>query len=285
MPKTKVHNQESTIALPDIRSERIALRLTGCLGSTLIVHAFSAKAITEMLAKQRGLPVEKQPKDPQVELENAKYRNVLNQECIPAMTLKKSMIEAISFNESLTKKAGRGGFRIFGDVIPIKTRDPATGKVSFACGDVEGQGRVDMVRVGGFGSKTADVRFRPEYFNWFVDVVVDFNPRLVTRDQLVYTAREAGMTIGICEWRPQKDGDHGVFDVEVLDQKEIARIVQECSVERKKLVLPDWVMREVSNDPNALAGAKRAANSRRAATKGLSETNGTAAPAAPTGAE
>lgn len=242
---TATKTVETSVHLPSVEKRRIAVRLNG--ETPLIVHRFEEKAITEMLAKQRGLPFERQKKNPHADYEASKYKNVKDQDCIPVMTVKKAMIEASTFSDDMTKKQSRGGFMIIGEYAPLDY-----GEVRM---------RTDVVRLAGIG-RTPDIRFRAEYLDWSVDLVIEFNPRLITVDQLMYLLREAGSSVGICEWRTQKDGNYGAFSVEPLDESMIEEVVANCKVPRKPFLLPDWVMREINSEEDLKAtidGAKKAA--------------------------
>lgn len=256
---------QQSVHLPTQERQRVAVRLNGM--TPLIVHRFEEKAITEMLAKQRGLPFERQKKNPHRDYEASKYLNEKGQDCVPVMTVKKAMIEASTFSDHMTKKQTRGGFYIIGEYAPL---DFDTCRM-----------RKDMVRLSGIG-RTPDIRFRAEYLGWSVDLVIEYNPRMLTPDELMYLLREAGSSIGICEWRIQKDGNYGAFAIEPLGEELIPGIVADCKVPPKSIELPEWVMREISSDEDlkkAIADAKAAAGpgaNRRGGTKAAA-----AAPAEP----
>ncbi len=236
---------QQNVHLPTVESQRVAVRLVG--EAPLIVHRFEEKAITEMLAKQRGLPFERQKKNPHKDFEASKYKNEKDEDCIPVMTVKKAMIEASTFSDDMTKKQTRGGFFILGEYAPLDYDQVRM--------------RKDMVRLSGIG-RTPDIRFRAEYLGWSVDLVIEFDPRLITLDQLMYLLRSAGKSVGICEWRIQKDGNYGAFSIEPLDEKEIPAIVAACKVPPKAVELPEWVMREINTDEDlkrTIADAKKAA--------------------------
>lgn len=236
---------QQNVHLPTVERIRMAIRLNG--EAPLIVHRFEEKAITEMLAKQRGLPFERQKKNPHKDYEASKYLNEKGQDCIPVMTVKKAMIEASTFSDDMTKKQTRGGFFILGEYAPLDFDQVRM--------------RKDMVRLSGIG-RTPDIRFRAEYLGWSVDLVIEFNPRLITPDQLLYLLREAGSSVGICEWRIQKDGNYGAFSIETLDESLVPQIVADCKVPPKATELPEWVMREISTEEDlkaAIAEAKKAA--------------------------
>ena len=70
-----------------------------------------------------------------------------------------------------------------------------------------------MVRVGGV-SKTADIRHRAIFEDWYMDLEVSWNRNgPVTIEQIVNLINLGGFSNGIGEWRPEKDGSYGCFQV------------------------------------------------------------------------
>jgi hypothetical protein len=96
----------------------------------------------------------------------------------------------------VTKVVLRGAVFVAGELLPLRFT---------TC-----QMRQDMVRVG---MGTADVRHRAEYLGWEVDIVVKHIENVLTSSQVVNMLEIAGQAIGLCEWRPQKNGSHGMFTV------------------------------------------------------------------------
>ena len=91
----------------------------------------------------------------------------------------------------------RRAFHIDGDLVEIKSEQHP-------------QMRMDMVRIG---MGTADVRFRPEFRDWSADVPIRFNEAVISVEQIVNLFNLAGFGVGIGEWRPEKDGQWGMFHV------------------------------------------------------------------------
>lgn len=72
--------------------------------------------------------------------------------------------------------------------------------------------RRDMVRVG-MGS--ADIRYRGEFEGWSAEFMVSYNENgQYNFDQIMTMLNAGGYVCGIGEWRPEKDGQYGMFHVE-----------------------------------------------------------------------
>lgn len=69
--------------------------------------------------------------------------------------------------------------------------------------------REDMVRIG---MGTADIRYRAEYTDWGAVLRIQFMPGLIDLGSIVALV-DAGGTNGVGEWRPEKNGAYGTFEV------------------------------------------------------------------------
>lgn len=75
--------------------------------------------------------------------------------------------------------------------------------------------RADMVRVGGM-SKTADIRHRAEFVSWRIPLRMKYNVNgKYSLEQLLNCVTAGGFAIGIGEWRPEKDGQFGMYELSV----------------------------------------------------------------------
>jgi hypothetical protein len=73
--------------------------------------------------------------------------------------------------------------------------------------------REDMVRVGGM-SKSADVRYRAEFKEWEIPLRMRYHADgKYTIEQVLNMIGYGGMYCGIGEWRPEKDGQFGMFEL------------------------------------------------------------------------
>jgi hypothetical protein len=174
--------------------------------SPLITHAWSEKAKKMMLDKQMGKASKgKEKKDPIADYESSFYRMPSGQAGVPLLAFKCAAVTACtSLGKEITKVAARQFFHILpdpfgGDITEIYYPDDCPPRM-----------REDMVRVG---MGTADIRFRPEFVKWGVKVRLQFNRRAVTQEQVVNLLNLGGFSVGVGEWRPEKDGDKGRFSV------------------------------------------------------------------------
>ena len=195
---------DSKIELPTINTKRVKVRVVG--KTPLIVHAWSEKAKRQMRDKQqKKAKMAKEAKDPTADFEGAKYLDAKGRDCVRASFFKNAIVSACRYAEDLKMTVIRGALFVEGDMLPIK----------FDTCNM----REDMVRVG---MGTADLRYRPEYIGWSVDLVIEYNSNVLQAEQVLNLVRLAGFSVGICEWRPEKNGDFGRFDIDMSSAKEAA---------------------------------------------------------------
>ena len=60
-----------------------------------------------------------------------------------------------------------------------------------------------------------DLRFRPEFRNWKAELLVKFDADRITIEQIANLLNHGGQTVGVGEWRPEKNGTFGTFQVGV----------------------------------------------------------------------
>jgi hypothetical protein len=71
--------------------------------------------------------------------------------------------------------------------------------------------REDMVKVG---MGTADIRYRGEFRNWSAEITLSYNANgAYGLDAIVNMINAGGYVCGVGEWRPEKDGQYGMFHI------------------------------------------------------------------------
>lgn len=188
----------TTIALPPLKIEAVRLVLVG--DSALIVHAWSEKAKRQMLDKQmKKAKQAKEAKDPEADYEACFYRTSTGAYGFPAIGVKAAMVGACRFVDMKMTEA-RGAFHIDAEMLEVIG---------------EPRPREDMVRVG---MGTADIRYRPEFPAWKMPVTVKYNASVISAEQIANLLNVAGFSIGIGEWRPEKNGSYGRFHVATAEE-------------------------------------------------------------------
>lgn len=201
MPKAKA-KPTTTLVIREFDLRSTLITLIG--DAPLICHAWSKKAKQEMLAKQmKEVKQGKDAKDPHRDFEESLYHMPTGGYGFPSIGFKSAAIDACSFVEGITKVEARGAFHIPGELV----------KINSEIGPIM---RDDMVRVG---MGVADIRFRGEFRDWSVEFPVRYNAGVLSAEQIVNLFQIAGFSIGVGEWRPQKDGMFGLFHVKSSYEK------------------------------------------------------------------
>lgn len=91
----------------------------------------------------------------------------------------------------------RAAFHINGEFVRVHGED------SLIC-------REDMVHVG----QTTDIRYRGSFEEWSVKIPVQFNAQAISDEQLLLLFQGAGFSVGVGEWRPERNGQYGTFKLE-----------------------------------------------------------------------
>jgi len=211
--EAKKTDQPSSIEIFDIEKSVISLTLLGT--SNLIVNNFNQKSIQQM-EDERALDagqkreMKKQGRAPVIPEERYELARILDEDgrdCIHAYWVKACLVTACKYPDiEIPSTRLRGAVHVLGNLLPIK-HDKKKPNM-----------RRDVVRVGKFPNKQPDLRYRPEYQNWSLDVQIEFEPSLISLRGLHHLIRRAGTSVGLCEWRPEKSpaGTFGRFDIKGL---------------------------------------------------------------------
>jgi hypothetical protein len=183
--------------LPAIPIDRMTLTIVGV--TPLLMNNFSEKSKEQMANKQQGVATAaREKKDPKALYEAAKYRDDSGRDCVTAIQLKSSIVGSARFHEGFKMTELKGGVYVAGNLLPL-TYDTVVM-------------REDHVRNA---TGVADLRYRPEYTGWSFDVTLEFNRGLISAEQMMSLIRLAGRHQGIGEWRPEKGGVHGRYDIDI----------------------------------------------------------------------
>ena len=193
----------TSITLQRIQREVAEIEVVGT--APLIVHAWSEKAKRMMLDAQQGKKTPKQHKDPAADFESSMYRFEDGRHGFPVTAFKSATV--------------KGGARVFGKAVKMtELRQVFTfladgiGTDGMQLAEIiadEPIMREDMVRVG---MGTADIRYRAEYRNWRAKLRIEFVPSVIDLGSVVALV-DAGGTNGVGEWRPEKSGSFGTYEV------------------------------------------------------------------------
>ena len=213
-----IKKKEELLEIRPIEIQKVNLRIVG--DSPLIMHAWSEKAKRMMLEAQMGLAKgkKKEPKNPVEDFIRSMYwltemPEDMTEEAFgeavsngarfgfPVTAFKQAAISAAyRMGWAKDKVSLRGAFFIDGDengMIEIHSDPPKM--------------REDMVKVG---MGTADIRYRGEFANWYADMTISYNTNgNYSLENIVNIINAGGYICGVGEWRPEKDGQYGMFHV------------------------------------------------------------------------
>jgi hypothetical protein len=223
--------------LTDIEATERGITIVG--KSQLIVNNFGPKGAQQM-EDQRSLTAEEKrslkkggkpaitPEEIERRFQNARLLNSKGQDCVKADWIKGALVSAVGYKEiGIPAKQLRGAVYVNGDLLPIKfTPRPKSESDQVITYYGKGPGmRRDVVRVGPWGKKQPDIRYRPCYDDWSISFTITFEPALISPEAMLHLIRRAGMSVGLCEWRPEgpgggKGGQFGRFDLDLKVLKE-----------------------------------------------------------------
>jgi len=188
--------KETKLRIRHLDVKTISIKIRGTTG--LICHTWSQKAKQMILDKQmKKKAAPKQAKDPQQDFEDSLYRLPDGRFGFPAVAFKASMVRAAKAC-GIHMVDARQMFHVMadaGDLVAI-TGEPTI--------------REDMVRVG---MGTADIRYRGEFRDWEAILKIRFNAEVVGEQMLLDFLTLAGFSVGVGEWRPERGGSSGTFEV------------------------------------------------------------------------
>jgi len=207
------------VAIKPIEMNVVEITIKG--DTPLIMHAWSEKAKRMMLEAQTGKAKgkKKELRNPVEDFINSmywlteaptEYTEEAFEKAIengarfgfPVTAFKQAAISAAYRMKWVKDKMGlRGAFFIESDcddMIEIKSDTPIM--------------REDMVKVG---MGTADLRYRGEFRNWSATFRVKYNINgEFSLENILNIINAGGQVCGVGEWRPERDGQFGMYHVD-----------------------------------------------------------------------
>lgn len=189
---------KTEIVLPQLKVEKIRIRLKG--KTPLLVHCFSQKVVDEIENSQTGgAKVGKGSRDPEQEYQDSFYYMEDGTYGAPIMWFKSSVVNAAN-DAGIQMTKIRRAFHVIGNELTKLEGEPRM--------------RRDMVRTA---TGVAMPRYRPEFLQWGVTIELIYNTGVISLEQLVNLFRIAGFGVGVGDWRPQRNGTFGTFEVETVE--------------------------------------------------------------------
>lgn len=213
--KTKARSngkvQESAPLIEEINRIAAETLLVPIVGTApLIVHRFSEKAKRAMLDAMQGRKTPKEAKDPEAEYEAAFYRLEDGSPGMIAGAFKDATIGGARFYRSVKMTELKAFLRFLGQM----------GNDGRFMVPIEGEPRMreDVVRVNRGGT---DLRYRPEFPEWQTTLTVVYPTSVLTRNSVLSLIDAGGLGIGVGEWRPEKGGEFGTYQVDPTRKVEV----------------------------------------------------------------
>lgn len=194
-------NAGTAVVIDRIAAETMRVPIIGT--SPLITHRFSEKAKRQMLDNAQGRKAPKEPKDPLAEYEAAAYRFADGGYGLPIIAFKAASVGGARFYTSVTMTALK-------QFIFMRGEQGVDGEM---LARIEGEPRMreDVVRLGRGGT---DLRYRPEFAPWRTSLIVTYVTSALTRGSVLSLIDAGGMGVGVGEWRPERDGTFGTYQID-----------------------------------------------------------------------
>lgn len=194
----------AAIHIPRVATQTILVPIVGT--APLIMNRWSEKAKRQMLDAQQGRKSPKTTRDPQADYEATIYRLAGERYGFPTLGFKAATVSAGRlFNKTQINMVQIKQFLFMhgewsADGIDLLTEISGEPKM-----------REDMVRPTASG---ADLRYRAEFTDWSATLRVSFVKTSISLESVLALIDAGGMTVGVGEWRPEKRGQNGTYQIE-----------------------------------------------------------------------
>lgn len=197
----RAHKDEVVkVVIPAIEKELIHVRIKGV--TSLICNHFSKKAVEMILNSGKMRPggkattKKREPRDPEKLFMDSLYpMDEKNKYGFPGNAFKLAAVSACRQLDNVHMTFARGAFFVPDELVEIK------GKPTM---------RVDRVVVG---QQKTDIRYRAEFKEWSATLPVIYNKGSIDKSQVINLINLGGFSVGVGEWRPERNGNHGMFEV------------------------------------------------------------------------
>lgn len=194
--------RELKLPLPEFTTFRVRLEGT----TPLITDSFSEDAKRKLAESQSGAAKQKPaPRDPNREFENSAYRTPDGGYGIPKLAFRKAIQTGAMRMTDVKGTEALAAFQIDtpDELLPLECEAPTM--------------RTDhVVRMG-----RGNLAYRAEFFPWAVVLPVKLDEEVVSLDQFIHILAKAGMGVGIGNWRPEKKGDNGLWQVVAVTDAQV----------------------------------------------------------------
>lgn len=195
--------EEKRIEIPATEFKYAKVTLVG--ESPLLVNRFDEKSKREI--EEKAMKKARLKKDfgtPEEQFKTTLYPVPGKKDTfgIPVSGVKNCAVSACRFVDGIPMTIAKGSFHIVDDIgglLPLKASKP----------EIDAR----IVRVGTFGNKKPCTRYRARFDKWEVSFTVKYNSRTISAEQLLNLYEHAGFAVGLCEYRPEKSGNLGMFTV------------------------------------------------------------------------
>lgn len=175
--------------------------------SPLLMHGWSEKAVRmmQMTAAERKIESGKnrtKKRDPEEEAQASAYRTAKGEYGLPLTAFKASLVSTAHKDEGVEKTVVRKSLFIPNNdstqCIPITY-------------DIEPYVRTDTVRVG---MGATDLRYRMCFEQWRAKFALWVDTARLSINDVIILTDKAGFSTGVGDWRPQRGGEMGRFQVD-----------------------------------------------------------------------
>lgn len=191
----------SSIIIPQIEVATLEVTITGT--RPLIMHKWSTKAKRMMLQSTQGKKTPREAKNPEAEYEATIHRLPGDRYGFPILGFKAATVRAGKLTGAVMTELRQTMF--FRGEMSEDGQDelaPVTGTPRM---------REDPVRVGRGG---AELRYRAQFDDWTAQLVIDYFPSMLATESLISLINFGGQSVGVGDWRPEKSGSFGTYQVD-----------------------------------------------------------------------